>query len=80
MMTCRVMFDMFSLTSLCEKGAWHFFTANFFVSELNFDHGMMTVRDMFDMFSLTCLSCDMVAWHFFSLFCLFSSQTLTMGS
>ena len=62
MMTCRDMFDMFSLTCLsCDMGAWHFFQPNFFVSKLDFDHGMMTCRDMFDMFSLTCLSCDMGA-------------------
>ena len=36
MMTCRDMFDMFSLTCLsCEKGAWHIFR-QFFCSQARF--------------------------------------------
>ena len=44
----------------------------------DFDHEMLAYRDMFDKFSLTPLVCNMGAWHFFSLFFWFSSQTLTM--
>ena len=41
MMTCRVMFDMFSLTCLsCEKGSGPFFL-DIFVLKPDFDHGMM---------------------------------------
>ena len=45
----------------------------------DFDHGMMACHDMFDMFLLTCLSCDIGAWHCFSAYFFFSSQTLTKG-
>ena len=54
------MFDMFSLTCLsCDIGAWHCFSAQFFVFKPDFDHGMLACHEMFDMVSFTCLSCDM---------------------
>ena len=45
-----------------------FFQPTFFVSKPDFDDGMITCHDMFDMFSLICLSCDMGAWHCFSVY------------
>ena len=53
------------------------FSANFFVSKLDFDHGMMTCRDMFDMFSLTCLSCDMGRGTFSAYFVDFDHGIMT---
>ena len=55
-----------------------FFSLLFFFKP-DFDHGMLACHDMFDMFSLTCLSCDIGAWHCFSAYFFFSSQTLTKG-